>query len=93
MDRVFAVTKFPAPQAIFFKKYSRYTLKKSGPLSKEEGTPEIISRPATFFFKSMPHDDPPTSNLLQWPKIQSSPNERVTAHVCHEELSPVGATQ
>jgi hypothetical protein len=26
-------------------------------------------------------------------KIQSSSNERVTAHVCHEELSPVGATQ
>ena len=37
----------------------------------------------------MPHDDPPTSNLLQWPKIQSSPNERVTAHVCHHKTNPV----
>jgi hypothetical protein len=39
----------PAPQANFFKEYSRYTFKKSAPLSKEEGTPEIISRPANFF--------------------------------------------
>eukprot|EP01049_Picozoa_sp_SAG25_P020756 SAG25_NODE_7314_length_488_cov_15.012853_1_plen_90_part_10 len=79
----FSPNGIPAPQANFFKEYSRYTFKKSALLSKEEGTPEIISRPAFFFLKSMPHDDPPTSNLLQWPKIQSSPNERVTAHVCH----------
>ena len=49
MDRVFAATRFLAPQANFFKEYSRYTFKKSALLSKEEGTPEIISRPANFF--------------------------------------------
>eukprot|EP01047_Picozoa_sp_COSAG01_P084383 COSAG01_NODE_18089_length_1101_cov_3.716567_1_plen_66_part_01 len=27
MDRVFAATRTPAPQANFFKEYSRYTLK------------------------------------------------------------------
>jgi hypothetical protein len=37
MDRVFSPTRFLAPQANFFKEYSRYTLKKSAPLSKEEG--------------------------------------------------------
>jgi hypothetical protein len=42
----------PAPQANFFKEYSRYTFKKSALLSKEEGTPEIISRPANFFLKA-----------------------------------------
>eukprot|EP01047_Picozoa_sp_COSAG01_P004822 COSAG01_NODE_160_length_23692_cov_9.703599_28_plen_199_part_00 len=42
----------PAPQANFFKEYSRYTFKKSAPLSKEEGTPEIISRPAILFLKA-----------------------------------------
>jgi hypothetical protein len=43
MDRVFAATRTFAPQAnlFSFKEYSRYTFK-----SKEEGTPEIISRPA-----------------------------------------------
>jgi hypothetical protein len=41
----------PCAAGNFIKEYSRYTFKKSAPLSKEEGTPEIISRPPLFLKK------------------------------------------
>ena len=93
MDRVFAVTELLRRRQIFLKNIAVTPFKKKWPPLKRGGDPRNNLSAGHLFFKSMPHDDPPTSNLLQWPKIQSSPNERVTAHVCHEELSPVGATQ
>ena len=44
MDRVFAATRFPAPQANFFKEYSRYTFKKVAPSQKRRGLIELVVR-------------------------------------------------